>query len=182
MMKTTGPLREAVSSGGEVRVPLPAVLMLLAFAGSCTQAAGQAQAIVPQVQVQSVHELAEENPMVPWKPGDPVRVVPDLHESEKSPTDKEGEIAQIEMQPPRPLKPTVGQPVREGEESFANTEEGQKAQIEMQPPRPLKPIVRQPVAPQVMDENLKRLPTPKRYEEGDPVRIVPDLKESDTEN
>jgi hypothetical protein len=33
-----------------------------------------------------------------------------------------------------------------------------------------------------MDENVKGLPTPGRYQEDDPVRIVPDLKESDTGN
>jgi hypothetical protein len=148
-METTRPLKQAARCGGNGRVTLPAILMLSAFAGTCTQAAGQSQPIAPQVQVQSVHEIAEEKLMVPWKPGDPVRVVPDLRESEESP---------------------------------AKTEEGQKAQIEMQPSRPLKPIVRQPVTPQVMDENVEGLPAPNRYEEDDPVRIVPDLKESDTEN
>jgi hypothetical protein len=46
------------------------------------------------------------------------------------------------------------------------------------PPQPLKPTVRKPVAPQVMERNVNDLADTKPYEEGDPVRIAPDLKES----
>ena len=35
----------------------------------------------PQVQEQGVDDLSEEIPVLPWKPGDPVRIVPDLREA-----------------------------------------------------------------------------------------------------
>jgi hypothetical protein len=45
--------------------------------------------------------------------------------------------------------------------------------------QPPEPIVRAPVAPQVMDRSVNELSKVKRYREGQPVRVVPDLKESD---
>jgi len=74
-----------------------------------------------------------------WKPGDPVRVVPDLKENGEAETGEAGA----------------------GEE-------------------PLQPIVREPVAPQIMERSIDELAKVKPYREGDPVRVVPDLKESDT--
>jgi hypothetical protein len=41
------------------------------------------------------------------------------------------------------------------------------------------PTVRAPVAPQVMDRSVNELPKVAPYREGEPVRVVPDLKESD---
>jgi hypothetical protein len=41
------------------------------------------------------------------------------------------------------------------------------------------PIVRAPVAPQVMDRSVNELSKAEPYREGQPVRVVPDLKESD---
>jgi hypothetical protein len=41
------------------------------------------------------------------------------------------------------------------------------------------PIVRAPVAPRVMDRNVNELSKAKPYREGEPVRVMPDLKESD---
>jgi hypothetical protein len=41
------------------------------------------------------------------------------------------------------------------------------------------PTVRAPVAPQVMERSVDELPKVKPYREGEPVRVVPDLKESD---
>jgi hypothetical protein len=41
------------------------------------------------------------------------------------------------------------------------------------------PIVRAPVAPQVMDRSVNELSQAEPYREGQPVRVVPDLKESD---
>jgi hypothetical protein len=41
------------------------------------------------------------------------------------------------------------------------------------------PVVRAPVAPQVMDRSVNQLSKAKPYREGEPVRVVPDLKESD---
>jgi hypothetical protein len=41
------------------------------------------------------------------------------------------------------------------------------------------PIVRAPVAPQVMDRSVNELSKAAPYREGQPVRVVPDLKESD---
>jgi hypothetical protein len=35
------------------------------------------------------------------------------------------------------------------------------------------------VAPQVMERSVDELPKVKPYREGEPVRVVPDLKESD---
>jgi hypothetical protein len=46
--------------------------------------------------------------------------------------------------------------------------------------KPLQPIVRAPVAPQVMERRVDELSKVKPYREGDPVRVVPDLKESDS--
>jgi hypothetical protein len=41
------------------------------------------------------------------------------------------------------------------------------------------PTVRAPVAPQVMDHSVNELSKIRPYREGEPVRVVPDLKESD---
>lgn len=41
------------------------------------------------------------------------------------------------------------------------------------------PTVRAPVAPQVMERSVNELPKVEPYREGEPVRVVPDLKESD---
>jgi hypothetical protein len=41
------------------------------------------------------------------------------------------------------------------------------------------PIVRAPVVPQVMDRSVNELSKAKPYREGQPVRVVPDLRESD---
>ena len=46
---------------------------------------------------------------------------------------------------------------------------------------PLKPIVRKPVTPQVMEKDLDELTKVEPYEEGDSIRVVPDLKESESE-
>ena len=59
------------------------------------------------------------------------------------------------------------------EDGDVGTGEGQAAQ---QSPEP---IVRAPVAPQVMERSVNELPKAKPYREGEPVRVVPDLKESD---
>ena len=93
----------------------------------------------PQVQERDVKSLSEGAPVKKWKPGDPVRVVPDLRE------DGDAEMGE------------------------AGAEE-----------EPLQPIVREPVAPQVMERRVDELSEVKEYREGDPVRVVPDLKESDT--
>ncbi len=44
---------------------------------------------------------------------------------------------------------------------------------------PLRPIVREAVVPQVMEGSLKDLTKVRPYKEGDPVRVVPDLRESE---
>lgn len=59
------------------------------------------------------------------------------------------------------------------EDGDVGTGEEQAAQ---QPPEP---TVRAPVAPQVMDRSINELPKVQPYREGEPVRVVPDLKESD---
>jgi hypothetical protein len=55
-------------------------------------------------------------------------------------------------------------------------EDGEVRTDEEQSPAP---IVRAPVAPQVMDRSVNELSRAKPYREGEPVRVVPDLKESD---
>lgn len=59
------------------------------------------------------------------------------------------------------------------EDGDAGTSEDQAAQ---QPPEP---TVRAPVAPQVMERSVNELPKVRPYREGEPVRVVPDLRESD---
>ena len=93
----------------------------------------------PQVQERDIPSLSEEAPVKKWKPGDPVRVVPDLRES-------------------------------------GDAEVGEAGPAE----KPLQPTVREPVAPQVMERRVDELSEAKPYREGDPVRVVPDLKESGT--
>jgi hypothetical protein len=92
----------------------------------------------PQVQERGVDSLSEEAPVTKWKPGDPVRVVPDLREDGENPVSE-------------------GQP----------------------PPQPLKPVVRTPVVPQVTERSVNELSKAEPYREGNPVRVVPDLRESD---
>lgn len=124
---------------------LSAVLLTSALSIPFGAAAGQsaeskAEPAAPQVQEQDVRSLSEEAPVKKWKPGDPVRVVPDLREN--------GEAAE------------TGEAGTEG--------------------KPLQPVVRGPVAPQVMERPLDELSKVKPYREGDPVRVVPDLRESDS--
>jgi hypothetical protein len=45
----------------------------------------------------------------------------------------------------------------------------------------MKPIVRGPVKPRVQDKDLSELPKMKPYKKGDPVRVMEDLKESDSD-
>lgn len=52
-----------------------------------------------------------------------------------------------------------------------------KDESQSQPPP--RPIVREAVVPQVMEGNLKALTKVRPYKEGDPVRVVPDLRESE---
>ena len=82
-------------------------------------------------------------PLEPWKPGDPVRVVPDLRQDNAAATG---------------------------------------AVIEMLPPELLTPGVAPAVTPDVTGQSVKNLRKIKPYEVGDPVRIVPDLREGGVEN
>jgi len=121
---------------------LCALLLSLAsgsFAVRAGETGGQTPA-VPAVQQRDIKSLAEEKPVTPWKPGDPVRVMGDLRES--------------------------------------GTPEPGKDATQSQDQSSSKPIVGKPVAPQVMEGSVNQLPTTKPYKEGDPVRVVPDLKES----
>jgi hypothetical protein len=123
---------------------LPFVLVVAALSAPSGASAGQGAEIkaapaAPQVQEQDVRSLSEEAPVKKWKPGDPVRVVPDLRE------DGEAEMGE------------------------AGTEG-----------KPLQPVVRGPVAPQVMERRVNELSKVKPYRKGDPVRVVPDLKESNS--
>ncbi len=99
-----------------------------------------AGAAPPQVQERDIKSLTEQTPVTPWKPGDPVRVVPDLRE--------------------------------DGQATGGESEE------QAQTRQPLTPIVRKPIAPQTMDQNIDDLPKVQPLQEGDPVRVVPDLRES----
>lgn len=125
---------------GPVRRSIPVVILALVMTGVTT---ARGQGVTPQVQEKDIQSLSEEKPVKKWKPGDPVRVVPDLRE--------DGE-------------PTAG-------------EDG----TEDRPEQPAKPTVREPVAPDVMDRSIDELPTEPSYQEGDPVRVVPDLREDGSE-
>lgn len=137
---------EIANATRRMRVASVAIIFFLAPTEISTGRAAEASSaqVAPQVQEQGINDLAKENPVTQWKPGDPVRIVPDLRES--------GDASQ----PP--------------------------AIVEMQPPQPLKPIVHPPVAPEVTEQRTDRLPTVKPYQEGQPVRIVPDLRESNGGN
>jgi DNA replication initiation complex subunit (GINS family) len=144
-MRSIGRLRVATAGFGPVdgtRCCLLALVLALAsgsFAARAGEIGGQTPA-APAVQQRDIKSLAEEKPVKPWKPGDPVRVMGDLRE------DGTPEPGKDATQPP--------------DQSSS------------------KPIVRGPVAPQVMEGSVDQLPKTKPYKEGDPVRVVPDLKES----
>lgn len=105
--------------------------------------AQEAAPVSPGVQEADVGSMSEERPVQEWKPGDPVRVVPDLR------TSPETDLA--EGEPETPVAPAGS-------------------------------CVRKPVEPLVMEQNLRDLPEVDVHQEGDPVRIVPDMKESDSQD
>ena len=118
-------------------------LLIALASGSVAVRAGETGGqtpATPAVQQRDIKSLAEEKPVKPWKPGDPVRVMGDLREDGT----------------PAPGKDATQSPDQSSS----------------------KPIVRGPVAPQVMEGSVDQLPKAKPYKEGDPVRVVPDLKES----
>jgi hypothetical protein len=136
-------LQSITKAAHERRITLLGALLAVTLAMSAAGAAGtSAGPVSPQVQEQGLGELTQESPAMRWRPGDPVRVVPDLRQS--------------------------GEP-------------GSEPVIEMLPPEPLKPIVRAPVAPRTLEGDVEDLPTVEPYQEGGPVWIVPDLRESDAE-
>jgi hypothetical protein len=100
--------------------------------------------VKPSVSDRDVKSLSEEHSVKKWKPGDPVKVVPDLRE------ETSGEIHSSE----------------EPDDSAARTDDDQ-----------LKPKVGEPVEPSVSTRSAKELGKIEPYKEGDPVRVVPDLKE-----
>jgi hypothetical protein len=83
------------------------MLVLPLCAASDRAAAAQGDPITPQVQEQGVDALSEDFPVLRWKPGDPVRVVPDLREDSDATTGEAGVV----LLPPQPLKPVVRPPV-----------------------------------------------------------------------
>lgn len=75
-----------------------------------------------------------------------------------------------------------GDPVRVMEDLREDPKEGdeeKKVQTEGQTQN--KPIVHKPIAPRVLDKDVKDLSKVKPYKPGDPVRVIPDLKESDAQ-
>jgi hypothetical protein len=83
--------------------------------------------------------LSEQYKVKDWKPGDPVRVVPDLREDAQS--DQGGEDYETEASAP---------------------------------------MVHDRVAPQVREGSVEDLTTAEEYQEGDPVRVAPDLREEES--
>ena len=82
-----------------------------------------------------------------------------------------------EKKPVKQWKP--GEPVRVmGDLRESGTTGFDKNQSSSADRPPLKPIVREAVSPQVMEGRVDELPKAKPYKEGEPVRVVPDLKES----
>lgn len=93
----------------------------------------------PAEQEKDVRSLSEQYKVKEWKPGDPVRVVPDLREDAKA--DQKGEDYETEASAP---------------------------------------MVHDRVAPQVREGSVEDLATAEEYQEGDPVRVAPDLREEES--
>lgn len=132
---------------------------MLVAAGFATPDRASAAAdgpIAPQVQEQGVDALSEDFPVLRWKPGDPVRVVPDLREDSDATTGEAG----VELLPPQPLKPVVRPPVS---------------------PQVLDQSAEDLPAAEPSEEGGPVWIVPDLQEDG-PVWIVPDLKESGTGN
>jgi hypothetical protein len=70
-----------------------------------------------------------------------------------------------------------GDPVRVTEDLRENTQADRSGERISKEPTVGPPAVRKPVAPQVMEKNLKGFCKQKGYKPGEPVRVVPDLKE-----
>ncbi|HEX2281060.1 MAG TPA: hypothetical protein VHG52_04780 [Thermomicrobiales bacterium] len=93
----------------------------------------------PAEQEKDVRSLSEQYKVKEWKPGDPVRVVPDLREDANS------------------------------------AEGGEHNKTEASAP-----MVHDRVAPQVREGSVEDLTTAEEYQEGDPVRVAPDLREEES--
>lgn len=131
-------IRDLVRPCGLVGLLVVALQVPAAHAQGTTSASGEPT--TPAVQERDIKSLSEEAPVKKWKPGDPVRVVPDLREDDG---------------------PDTGD-----------------GSAQEQPRQPLEPNVREPVAPKVMERSVDELSTVEPYKEGDPVRVVPDLKQN----
>ena len=117
-----------------------AVAMQLTAAASVVTATekappGVSSPILPQTRDGAVSGGGE---VKTWKPGDPVRIVPDLREDQD------------------PSAGAADQPSISA------------------------PIVRAPMTPQVLEGDLRALQKAEPYREGEPVRVVPDLREDGT--
>lgn len=115
-----------------------ATVLLAAVSAGVPKDARVAEQAEPVVQEQDVRSLEEQAPVKQWKPGDPVRVVPDMR-TDETPAEPETEATQ----------------------------------------RTPAPVVHERVTPKVAEGSVRDLNKIDSYEEGDPVRVVPDLKTSD---
>ncbi len=102
------------------------------------------------------------------KPAMPEPAAPQVQELDVKTLSEENPVQ--EWKPGDPVRVTGD--LREDEKPGTGKDESQT-----QPS--LRPIVHEAVAPQVMEGNLKALAKVRPYKKGDPVRVVPDLRESE---
>ena len=103
------------------------------------------------------------------KPATPVPAAPQVQERDLKSLSEEKTVK--EWRPGDPVRVTGD--LREDGRTDPNRDAAQSGDG-----TPPEPIVREPVAPQVMEGNVDDLPKVKIHKEGDPVRVVPDLRES----
>ena len=102
------------------------------------------------------------------KPAMPEPAAPQVQELTVKTRSEENPVQ--EWKPGDPVRVTGD--LREDEKPGTGKDEAQSQ------PSP-RPIVREAVVPQVMEGSLKALTKVRPYKEGDPVRVVPDLRESE---
>ena len=99
----------------------------------------------------------------PMQPGQPVRVMPDLRESPE----------------PTPDKPVAPDAMNKDSQKTPGTEPDHSPEAAPGPDKPLRPVVREPVTPKVREKPLDEAAKAKELKPGEPIRVMPDLKQRD---
>lgn len=117
------------------------------------------------VPAQTFDKTLRDAPMVkPLQPGQPVRVMPDLKESPK----------------PAPDEPVTPDTMNKDSQEMPSEEAVQPTTTKPTPEEPPQPVVRKPVKPKVMEKPLDEAPKAKEMKPGEPIMVMPDLKQQDS--